>query len=86
MSLVIFVMWVVVGLVAGWLAGFVVKRGGYGLRADIILGLVGGIVGTWIWWALRVTAEAGIAALTIVAIVGAFSLIVVQRQIWPTVA
>jgi uncharacterized membrane protein YeaQ/YmgE (transglycosylase-associated protein family) len=37
--------WIVVGLVAGWLAGMVMKGGGYGVIGDIILGVVGAIVG-----------------------------------------
>lgn len=37
--------WIVVGLIAGWLAGQVMKGGGYGVVGDIILGIVGGIIG-----------------------------------------
>jgi uncharacterized membrane protein YeaQ/YmgE (transglycosylase-associated protein family) len=37
--------WIVVGLVAGWLAGLVVKGGGYGLVGDIIVGVIGGMLG-----------------------------------------
>jgi uncharacterized membrane protein YeaQ/YmgE (transglycosylase-associated protein family) len=40
--------WIVVGLIAGWLAGLVVKGGGYGLIGDIIVGVVGGLLGGWI--------------------------------------
>jgi uncharacterized membrane protein YeaQ/YmgE (transglycosylase-associated protein family) len=39
--------WIVVGLIAGWLAG-IVMRGGYGLIGDIIVGIVGGLLGGWI--------------------------------------
>ncbi len=37
--------WIIVGLIAGWLAGQVMKGGGYGVVGDIILGIVGGIIG-----------------------------------------
>jgi uncharacterized membrane protein YeaQ/YmgE (transglycosylase-associated protein family) len=37
--------WIVVGLIAGWLAGLVMKGGGYGIVGDIIVGIVGAIVG-----------------------------------------
>lgn len=37
--------WIVVGLLAGWLAGMVMKGGGYGVVGDILLGIVGAIVG-----------------------------------------
>jgi uncharacterized membrane protein YeaQ/YmgE (transglycosylase-associated protein family) len=40
--------WIVVGLIAGWLAGLVMKGGGYGLIGDIIVGVVGGLLGGWI--------------------------------------
>ena len=40
--------WIVVGLIAGWLAGVVVKGGGYGCVGDIIVGVIGGLLGGWI--------------------------------------
>jgi uncharacterized membrane protein YeaQ/YmgE (transglycosylase-associated protein family) len=40
--------WIVVGLIAGFLAGLVVKGGGYGLIGDIIVGVIGGLLGGWI--------------------------------------
>jgi uncharacterized membrane protein YeaQ/YmgE (transglycosylase-associated protein family) len=39
------IVWIVLGLVAGWLAGQVMKGGGYGLVGDIVLGIVGALVG-----------------------------------------
>ena len=40
--------WIVVGLIAGWLAGMVVKGGGFGLVGDIIVGVIGALLGGWI--------------------------------------
>jgi len=40
--------WIVVGLIAGWLAGMVMRGGGFGLIGDIIVGVVGGLLGGWI--------------------------------------
>lgn len=40
--------WIVVGLIAGWLAGMVMKGGGYGVLGDIVVGVVGGLLGGWI--------------------------------------
>jgi uncharacterized membrane protein YeaQ/YmgE (transglycosylase-associated protein family) len=40
--------WIVVGLIAGWLAGKVLRGAGYGLIGDIIVGVVGGMLGGWI--------------------------------------
>jgi len=82
MNLIMVAMWVLVGLLAGLLAEFVMKRGDYGLREDIILGLVGSFVGGWILWALG----PGMVAVAVVAFVGAAIPIVAQRKIWPTIA
>jgi len=40
--------WILVGLVAGWLAGVVMKGGGYGVLGDIIVGIVGALVGGYL--------------------------------------
>ena len=82
MNLGMFAMWVVVGLMAGWLAGFVMKSGGYGLRGDLILGLVGSIAGSVIFRGLEISPGAGVFALVVVAFIGAAIMIVAQRKIW----
>src|SRR5258705_13732397 len=74
--------WVVVGVLAGWLTGFVMKDGGYGLVGDMVLGLVGSVVGGWI--ALGVSAGGGIFPTVFVAFVGAVIEIIVQRKLWHT--
>ena len=45
--------WIIVGLIAGWLAGKVMKGGGYGVLVDIILGILGGVLGGWNLWNAR---------------------------------
>ena len=40
--------WIVVGLLAGWLAGMVMKGGGFGLIGDIVVGVIGGLLGGFI--------------------------------------
>jgi uncharacterized membrane protein YeaQ/YmgE (transglycosylase-associated protein family) len=84
MSFAMFVTWVLVGVLAGVLAGFVMKRGGYGLKTDVILGLVGSIGGSWIFRAVGVFPGAGIVAMAFVAFIGAAILIVAQRKLRPT--
>jgi uncharacterized membrane protein YeaQ/YmgE (transglycosylase-associated protein family) len=79
-----FVTWVLAGLLAGLLAGWVMKRGGYGLRWDITLGLVGSIGGSWILRSLGFYPGAGIVATAVVAFIGAAIPIVVQRKFWAT--
>jgi uncharacterized membrane protein YeaQ/YmgE (transglycosylase-associated protein family) len=80
---VMITMLVFVGVLAGVLAGYVMKRGGYGLRWDIILGLVGSVAGSWIFWTLRISPGAGLIALAGVAFIGAAILIVGQRMVRP---
>ena len=72
---------VFVGLIAAWLAERVMKDGGYGPRGDMVLALVGSIVGSWILLALGVSPDAGIVVLVVVAFVGAAIVIVAQRKI-----
>ena len=40
--------WIIVGLIAGFLAGQVMRGGGYGVIGDIIIGVIGGVLGGWI--------------------------------------
>ena len=77
-----FVSWVVVGLLAGWLAEIVMKDGGYGLIGDMVLGLVGSVVGGWIFWALGVSAGGGLFPTVFVALAGAVIVLVAQRKVW----
>ena len=44
--------WIIVGLIAGWLAGLVMRGGGYGVLGDIIIGIVGALVGGFLAAAL----------------------------------
>ncbi len=43
----------IIGLIAGWLAGRIMQGGGFGLIGDIIVGIIGAFVGTWLWGFLR---------------------------------
>jgi len=79
-----FVTWVLVGVLAGVLAGLAMKRGGYGLKKDVIFGLVGAIGLSWIFRAVGLFPQAGIVAMAFVAAVGAVIPIVAQRKFWPT--
>ena len=71
--------WIVVGLIAGWLAGQVMKGGGYGMVADIILGLLGGVLGGWIFEKLGVSTGSGMIGSIIVAFIGAVILVGITR-------
>ncbi len=76
--------WIVVGLIAGWLAGVIVKGGGYGIVGDIILGIVGAIVGGFLAsFLLGIPSPlTGINISTIVvAIIGAIIVVAVFRAL-----
>jgi uncharacterized membrane protein YeaQ/YmgE (transglycosylase-associated protein family) len=76
-----FLEWIVVGLIAGWLAGQVMKGGGYGVLVDIILGILGGILGGWIFGLLGIGSGSGIIGSLIVAFIGAVILVGITRLI-----
>jgi uncharacterized membrane protein YeaQ/YmgE (transglycosylase-associated protein family) len=73
--------WLVVGLIAGWLAGVVMKGGGYGILADIILGILGAVLGGWIFSSLGVGAGAGAIGSIVVAFIGAVILVAITRAL-----
>jgi uncharacterized membrane protein YeaQ/YmgE (transglycosylase-associated protein family) len=74
-----FLEWIVVGLIAGWLAGKVMKGGGYGVIVDIVLGILGGILGGWIFGILGIWRGGGIIGSLIVAFIGAVILVWITR-------
>jgi uncharacterized membrane protein YeaQ/YmgE (transglycosylase-associated protein family) len=76
-----FLVWIVVGLIAGWLAGQVMKGGGYGVLVDIILGILGGILGGWIFGMLGIGSGSGIIGSLVVAFIGAVILVGITRLI-----
>jgi len=73
-----FLAWIIVGLIAGWLAGQVMKGGGYGILVDIILG---SILGGWIFGAIGIWPGGGMIGSIIVAFVGAVILVWITRLI-----
>ncbi len=76
--------WIIVGLIAGWLTGMVMKGGGYGVVGDIVLGIVGALVGGFLASAVLGVPNAvnGINATSIiVAILGAIIVVAIVRAI-----
>ena len=71
----------IVGAVAGWLAGVVVKGGGFGLIGDIIVGIVGAYIAGWLFPRLHFSLGSGIAAEIVSAAVGAVILLLIIRLI-----
>ena len=73
--------WLVVGLIAGWLAGLVMKGGGYGVVGDIVIGIVGAFVGGFVFSLITGGGTAGFWGSIAVAFVGAVILIAIVRAL-----
>jgi len=72
--------WIIVGLVAGWIAGQLMKGSGYGILGDLVLGLVGAIVGGWLFGAIAPSAEpSGLLGSIVVATIGAVVVLFIAR-------
>ena len=76
--------WIIVGLIAGFLAGQVMRGGGYGVIGDIIVGVLGGLLGGWIGTTF-LHISAGVSGINLesilIAFAGAVLLILILRMI-----
>ena len=75
------VWWLIVGGIAGMLAGMLMKGGGYGVVVDVILGILGAFVGGWVFGLLGIGAGGGMLGSIVVAFVGACILIGISRAL-----
>ena len=74
--------WIVLGGIAGWIASLIVNRTGEGLFRDILLGIVGGVIGGWIFAAAGSTGVTGFNIWSLfVAIVGAVVVLMLYHAI-----
>jgi uncharacterized membrane protein YeaQ/YmgE (transglycosylase-associated protein family) len=71
----------IVGLVAGWLAGVLVKGGGFGVIGDLVVGVIGAFLGGWLFSTLGASAGGGLLGSLIVATIGAVVLLFIVRLI-----
>lgn len=75
-----FIAWIITGLIAGWLAGMVMRGDGYGVFGDTILGLIGALIGGFIT-GLFVQGAAGFWGTILVAFIGACLLVALFRGV-----
>ncbi len=77
------IVWIIVGLIAGWAAGYIMKGSGYGVVGDIIIGIIGALLGGFLTSAvLGYNAVSGLNIVSIiVAIIGAIILIAILRAV-----
>jgi uncharacterized membrane protein YeaQ/YmgE (transglycosylase-associated protein family) len=76
-----FVWFILIGLAAGWLAGQVMKGGGFGVLGDIIVGVIGALLGGFLFRTFGVSAGGGLLGSLIVATIGAIVLLFVLRLV-----
>ena len=72
----------VVGVVAGWLAGHLVRGTGFGLVADLCIGIVGALIGNWLLPRLGLHLGAGWISAIITATIGAVILLIILRLVY----
>jgi uncharacterized membrane protein YeaQ/YmgE (transglycosylase-associated protein family) len=73
--------WLVVGLIAGWLAGRFMRGGGYGLIGDIVLGIIGAYFGGFIVTLVLPNSSVRFIGSIVVAVIGAIVLIAIVRAL-----
>ena len=76
-----FVWFALVGLVAGWLAGQLMKGGGFGVVGDIVVGVLGALLGGFLFSSLGLSSGGGLLGAIIVATIGAVVLIFILRLV-----
>lgn len=76
-----FLWFLIVGLIAGWLAGVLVKGGGFGLVGDLIVGVVGAFIGGFLFSSLGASSGGGLIGAIVVATIGAVVLLLIVRVI-----
>jgi uncharacterized membrane protein YeaQ/YmgE (transglycosylase-associated protein family) len=73
--------WLIIGAIAGWLAGKIVEGAGFGVIIDIVVGIVGAFIGGWLAGFLAINIGGGLISSIIVALIGAVILLFVLRLI-----
>lgn len=69
--------WIIVGGIAGWLAGKLMKGGGFGILVNILLGIVGSVIGGWLFGLLGISVGAGFIGSLASATIGAIVLLAI---------
>jgi uncharacterized membrane protein YeaQ/YmgE (transglycosylase-associated protein family) len=73
------VIWIITGIIAGWLTGMLVKGGGFGLLGDLVVGVLGGVIGGWLFGLLGISVTNWLGQV-LVAAAGGIVLVLVVRQ------
>lgn len=81
MSVETLIIWLLVGAIAGWLAGLIVKGYGFGLLGNIVIGIIGSFIGGWLFGHFGLFTGSGILGSILGATVGAVILLLLLRLI-----
>ena len=73
--------WLIIGAIAGWLAGTFVKGGGFGLIGDIVVGIIGAFIGGWLAGVLHIHLGGGWISTILTAAAGAIVLLIILRAV-----
>lgn len=76
-----FIYFIIIGAIAGWLAGKIMKGGGFGLLMNMVLGIIGGVVGGWVFGLLGLSADGGVLGSLVTSVAGAVLILYVGRLI-----
>ncbi|MFC0446287.1 GlsB/YeaQ/YmgE family stress response membrane protein [Pseudidiomarina halophila] len=76
-----FLWFLLVGLIAGWLAGTLVKGGGFGILGNIVIGIIGAMLGGFLFSLLGLSSDGGLIGSIIVATIGAIVLLIIVRAL-----
>ena len=79
MDMQLLLIWIIVGAVAGWLAGLVVRGFGFGLFGNIVVGILGAVIGGWLFGAIGFSFFPGILNAILTAFLGAVVLLLIIR-------
>lgn len=73
--------WILIGGIAGWLAGLIVRGGGFGIIGDIVVGIIGAVIFGWLFGAAGLSVGSGMIGSIVAAVIGAVILILVMRLV-----
>jgi uncharacterized membrane protein YeaQ/YmgE (transglycosylase-associated protein family) len=74
--------WLVIGAIAGWLAGQFIRGGGFGLIGDIVVGIIGSVIAGYLLPRIGIHLGAGFIRSVISAFIGACLLLAIVRLVW----
>lgn len=81
MTITTLVVWLLVGAIAGWLAGALMRTGGFGLVGNIVVGIVGAVFGGWLFPRVGIAVGSGVLSEIITATMGAVVLLFIARLV-----